>query len=298
MDDRSLELFLHLASTLHFGRTGNACNLSPSALSRTIKRLEEEVGAQLFVRDKRSVSLTEAGQRFRSFAQERIDRWQELRESLAPGGSELEGELVLYCSVTAAETILSDIFVRYRRLHPAVHIRLQTGDSANAIDRILDRSADLTVAARPDSLPRSVQFLPLVTTPLLFIAPRIACEVSEMVGGGRISWDEVPMILADRALSRRRVDEWFRQGRIRPSIYAEVAGHEAIIAMVRLGCGVGVVPKLVLDHSPLKDEVQVLEVSPPLSFYHVGVCAYRRRLQSPAVRAFWEVAAECGGATA
>ncbi len=258
MDDRSLELFLHLASTLHFARTGAACNISPSALSRTIQRLEEEVGTQLFVRDKRSVDLTEAGRRFRDFAQERLDRWEELRDSLAPRASRLTGEIVLYCSVTAAETVLSEIFVRFRNRHPAVHIRLETGDSAYAIDRILERSADLTIAARPDALPKSVMFLPLVTTPLLFIAPRVDCEVSGMIRDGAVPWKSVPMILADRALSRKRADEWFRRRQLRPNIYAEVAGHEAIIAMVRLGCGVGVVPKLVFDRSPLRGEVRAI----------------------------------------
>jgi len=294
MDDRSLELFLHLTSTLHFGRTGAACNISPSALSRTIQRMEEELGVTLFVRDKRSVSLTEAGKQLRDFARERVDRWELFRESLMPHDNLLQGEIVLYCSVTAAQAVLSEIFVAFRGRHPAVHIRLQTGDSANAIDRILDGSADLTVAARPDVLPKSVEFLPLVTTPLLFIAPRVECEVTQMINSRQPPWRSVPMILADRALSRRRADEWFRAKRVRPNIYAEVAGHEAIIAMVRLGCGVGVVPQLVLDQSPLRTEVRVIDVEPSLASYHVGVCAFRRRLQSPTVRAFWEVAAESG----
>ena len=296
MDDRSLELFLHLASTLHFGRTGSACNISPSALSRTIQRMEEELGVKLFERDKRSVSLTDAGRRVRDFARERADDWARFRESLVPRDRELSGEIVLYCSVTAAQAVLSEIFVAFRALHPAVHIRLQTGDSAFAIDRILDGSADLTVAARPDTLPKTVAFFPLVTTPLLFIAPRVPCEATTLLGRSPLPWRSLPMILADRALSRRRADEWFRRARVRPSIYAEVAGHEAIIAMVRLGCGVGVVPKLVLDQSPLKGEVSVVEVDPPLASYHVGVCAFRRRLQSPAVRAFWEVAVGSAGA--
>jgi len=294
MDDRSLELFLHLTSTLHFGRTGAACNISPSALSRTIQRMEEELGVTLFVRDKRSVSLTEAGKQLRDFARERVDRWELFRESLMPHDNLLQGEIVLYCSVTAAQAVLSEIFVAFRGRHPAVHIRLQTGDSANAIDRILDGSADLTVAARPDVLPKSVAFLPLVTTPLLFIAPRVECEVTQMINSRQPPWRSVPMILADRALSRRRADEWLRAKRVRPNIYAEVAGHEAIIAMVRLGCGVGVVPQLVLDQSPLRTEVRVIDVEPSLASYHVGVCAFRRRLQSPTVRAFWEVAAESG----
>ena len=72
------------------------------------------------------------------------------------------------------------------------------------------------------------------------------------------------MVLSETGLSRRRTDAWFRARRQRPNVYAEVSGHEAVISMVRLGCGVGVVPRLVLERFAQKNEVRELEVSPPL----------------------------------
>ena len=68
MDSHSLRLFLSLADNLHFGRTSREQHVSPSALSRSIKQLEDELGAALFVRDNRSVRLTREGQQFREYA--------------------------------------------------------------------------------------------------------------------------------------------------------------------------------------------------------------------------------------
>ena len=65
MDLRNLELFLHLADSLHFGKSADAMAVSPSTLSRAIQRLEQEVGCPLFERDNRSVTLTAAGDRLR-----------------------------------------------------------------------------------------------------------------------------------------------------------------------------------------------------------------------------------------
>ena len=48
MDIRTLELFLHLAGSLHFSRTSQVCNLSASALTRVIQRLETDVGKTAF----------------------------------------------------------------------------------------------------------------------------------------------------------------------------------------------------------------------------------------------------------
>ena len=62
MDLRNLELFLHLADSLHFGKSADAMAVSPSTLSRAIQRLEQKTGCVLFERDNRSVRLTPAGE--------------------------------------------------------------------------------------------------------------------------------------------------------------------------------------------------------------------------------------------
>jgi DNA-binding transcriptional LysR family regulator len=54
----SLKRFLVLTDILYFDRAGNSCNISISALSHSIDQLEDELGARLFVRDKRRVSMT------------------------------------------------------------------------------------------------------------------------------------------------------------------------------------------------------------------------------------------------
>ncbi len=292
MDLHSLRLFLHLAATLHFGKTSHACAISPSALSRTIRRLEEEVGQGLFVRDNRSAQLSPAGRQFRRFAQETVDRWEELQQGVLRGGGTLAGEVSLFGSVTAVYSVLNDLFALLRTRHPEVHIRLETGDPADALEKVQNAEVDVTVAARPQRLPPSLLFKTLAITPLVFVAPRVHCEATELTGRSPIPWGRVPMILAERALSRRRVEAWFRSRGARPTIYAEVSGHEAILPMVHLGCGVGVVPRLVMEMSLLKDEVSLLEVSPPLEPYDVGLAVHKRRLASPIVRALWEAADE------
>lgn len=65
MDLRDLKTFLHLAESRHFGRSARAMHVSPSTLSRQIQRLEEDLGQPLFVRDNRTVTLTEAGEELR-----------------------------------------------------------------------------------------------------------------------------------------------------------------------------------------------------------------------------------------
>ena len=60
MDLRNLELFLHLADSLHFGKSADAMAVSPSTLSRAIQRLEQETGCILFERDNRQRNPVDA----------------------------------------------------------------------------------------------------------------------------------------------------------------------------------------------------------------------------------------------
>lgn len=99
----------------------------------------------------------------------------------------------------------------------------------------------------------------------------------------------MPMILSEAGVSRGRVDEWFRDIGVTPNIYAQVAGNEAIVSMVSLGFGLGVVPKIVLDNSPLIDTVQILDVAPSLEPFDIGLFTLKKSLKNPLVAAFWEL---------
>lgn len=287
MDIRAIRIFNHLAHSLHFARTSRACNLTPSALTRTIQRIEEELGVPLFRRDNRRVALTPAGEIFKQYAEETELRWQLLLQELADDQT-LRGELSLYCSVTAATSILPRVLGAFRAAHPGVQIKLQTGDAAEALDRIKNGEAQVTIAAVPEHLPPSVIFIELAQTPLVFIESAHNHDFA-VNSGDTIDWHTTPVILAEQGLSRTRIDQWFRDKGIKPEIYAEVAGNEALLAMVSLGCGVGVVPELVLEKSPLKDQVRIFEVSPALTPFTIGACTLEKHLALPVVRAFWTV---------
>lgn len=280
MDTRTLKLFLSLADTLHFGRSSEACHVSPSTLSRAIKQLEEELGVDLFRRDNRSVELTVEGQRFARYARETLAQWEQVRQRLQQSAGELHGEISVYCSVTASYSFLYALLSRFRARHPRVEIKLHTGDPEHAVARVQSGREDISIAARPAQLPAGVAFRPLDRTPLLFIAPAAAAEDEG-------DWRRRPMILPERGVSRDRINRWFERQQIRPDIYAQVTGNEAIVSMVSLGFGIGVVPKIVLDNSPLAERVRVLTVSPALEPYEIGLFTQERKLRSPLIHAFW-----------
>ncbi len=291
MNIRTLKHFMALAETLHFGRASDACNISLSALSRNIRQLEEELGALLFDRDNRTVALTAEGQKFLQYARDAIAQWDQIRNELADNSNQLHGEISLYCSVTASYSILFELINRFRLDHPEIDIKLHTGDPNHAIAHILDGEEDLAIAALPQTLARGLAFKPITTSPLLFIAPvqQRDPDVPTAPPTSADQWAQVPMILSEGGVARKSIDTWFRQMGISPRIYAQVTGNEAIVSMVSLGLGIGVVPKIVLDNSPLVDRIQILEVTPTLEPYEVGLFTLKKNLKNPLINAFWSV---------
>ncbi len=292
MDLRDLKLFLHLAESRHFGKTAKATYVSPSTLSRQIQRMEEELGHPLFLRDNRTVELTQAGQQLKAFAQQTLLHYQQLRNALSQEDESLSGELRLFCSVTAAYSHLPTVLDRFRALHPSVEIKLTTGDAADAVEKVQSNDADLAIAGRPENLPTSVEFHKIGEIPLVMIAPSLPCPVQSLMAVDKPDWASIPFILPEHGPTRRRIDQWFRRHHIsNPMIYATVAGHEAIVSMVALGCGIALLPSVVLDNSPesVRRRITVADNVAQTSAFDLGVCVQKKRLNEPLIHAFWQL---------
>jgi LysR family positive regulator for ilvC len=243
MDSHALKLFLSLARNLHFGRASVECHVSPSALSRSIQRLETQIGHKLLLRDNRSVSLTREGELFRTFASETLEHLDAVLEQMGASKGQLAGRISIFASVTAAQSFLPTVLSRFRSTYPDIHIQLETGYAVDAIQR-LQQGIDVVVT----SLDKS---------------------------------DDGNLV--------QRIIMSIPVKQISATVYSEVDGNEAVMSMVALGCGVGFIPRLVVEKSPLQSQVQSVKTGPDLADFHVGFCVQRKRLNmSPQVKAFWE----------
>ncbi|MGQ8366463.1 HTH-type transcriptional activator IlvY [Glaciecola sp. 1036] len=276
MDIKSLRLFQHLANSLHFSKTAEALFVSPPTLSRVISRLEDETKATLFIRNNRSVSLTSAGKLLLQFADRVLPEYSDLLQQLDSQNTRLSGELSLYCSVTASQTYLPAMLDRLRDQYPLVDIKLETGDHALAVDHVLNRQADLSIAIHTPDFPAHVHFQQIDRVPLTLIVPRnlLIDSVQD------IEWHKTKVIMPSRGPSKRIVNHWFAEHNIRPDVYAKVSGNEAIVSMVSLGLGVGFVPNLVLQNSVVQDKVKRINVS-TIESYRLGICYLKERASEP-----------------
>jgi LysR family positive regulator for ilvC len=284
VDIKSLRLFQHLANSLHFSKTASAMFVSPPTLTRAIARLEEESGATLFIRNNRSVALTHAGRRFLEFAESTLNEYALMKQALKSAEQALVGELSLFCSVTASQTYLPAMLDKLHQQYPLIDIQLDTGDHSLSVGKVASAEVDISLAIYTPDFPSNVGFANIEAVPLTLIVPKnMHIENWQSMRWQDIRWQDMNMIMPAKGPSKRIVNHWFAEQNIRPHVYAQVSGNEAIVSMVALGLGVGFVPTIVLENSVVKSKVRALPVS-NIEPYQLGVCYLKERAQEPLIK--------------
>lgn len=146
MDLDGIRFFVAVAEGGSFTRAGEALGVGQSAVSQQIRRLEERCGRQLFHRNSQTVRLTPEGEAFLPYARDVqracADADVHLREP------PLTGTVRLGIAEDIASTNLPELLGRFRRVHRAVRILIETGLSGNLSDRLDRGEFDLVVSKR------------------------------------------------------------------------------------------------------------------------------------------------------
>jgi LysR family positive regulator for ilvC len=264
-------------------------HLSPSALSRQIQKLEEDIGHPLFIRDNRSVELTSAAKQLIPVAMNICSEWNGYKTHSNIVNNALKGQLKLFCSVTASYSHLPQLLNDFKVNYPHIDIKLSTGDPAQAIEKIESSDADIAISAIPEKISNKLAFEIISEIPLSVIAPTGNNQFIGDINKENTNWNSLPFILPESGTARNRANQWFKEQKIKPTIYAQVSGHEAIVSMVALGCGIGIAPDVVINNSPVKDKIQRLNTT-PIAPFKLGLCCKKSKLNDPVVQALWQIA--------
>ncbi|MBQ0051601.1 MAG: HTH-type transcriptional activator IlvY [Treponema sp.] len=272
MDFFELNAFYTLSQTLHFARTAEKVNLSPSALSRLVSRLEDETGTLLLDRNNREVKLTEEGKNFGEFARKCLEEKEDVLNSFKNRSNEVAGTLKMYASVTACYSIIPPFLKKLSEKYPLIHLEIETGDPASAVNAIREGRAHIAVGAIPTedaSIFTFIDAIPVHRTPLVFAAS-IGGPYENVSGSPQDIVSSVPLILPKAGLARERFDLWIKSRNVKPVIAAETEGNEAIMALVQLGLGIGLIPHIVLTNGPYNKGFTCHAAGNALGYYEVG----------------------------
>ena len=149
MELRQIGFFVAVAEDRHFGRAAERMYIAQPALSQHIRRLERELGVQLFDRSARHVRLTPAGEAFLHVARRMLRQVDEGTEAARRAEAGETGSLAVGVNMSVAAPVLSVLLRHWNRLRPAVRPRLTSGSARELVDLVRRRELDLALVDGP-----------------------------------------------------------------------------------------------------------------------------------------------------
>lgn len=149
MDTRLLESFVAVAEELHFGRAAERVRITQPALSRQVRRLEDELEVELFVRDRRNVELTDAGRAFLEEARAILHRVDLARQMLRQAERGEIGTLSFGYEESTNYSVFPNVVRLYRERFPGVALELHEMSTAEQIEALLGGEIDVGLVQEP-----------------------------------------------------------------------------------------------------------------------------------------------------
>lgn len=291
MNLRHLEAFLAIARERHMTRAARRLHLTQPAVSAQLAKLEEELGRSLFDRTPGGMVLTEAGETFRSFAEEALARLEDGRTALDELIGLQRGALSVGGGATATTYVLPPVLGRFHEAHPGIRFFVREQSSQESVHDVLSGELDLGIVTLPIKEPSrggsktsSLTIEPWVKDELrLLLPPDDPASDAESFRWADL--DQRPLVLFEAGSAVREIlDRRIEEAGVAVDIVMELRAIESIKQMVAQGIGAGFVSQFALSapeaglrcaQEPIERELAII---------------YRSdRTQSPAARAFIEM---------
>lgn len=279
-----LNAFLLVAEHRSFRRAAELSRRSQSALSLQVRELEGQLGASLFHRTTRAVSLTREGEALLPHARRAIAELEaglrRVRASAAMEG----GQVALGCAPHIALVVLPPVVAAFRRAHPDVAIAIRESLQAEVLEAVRRQALDFGIGPRPANAP-SLTFAPLREEAILALAPpRLVPRGAASIGLAALG--ALPLIVTGGTNSlRAMIEEAAASIGTSFEVRCEVQMPGTAMALAAAGLGVAIIPEMALPR-PRPAGLRLLRITDPPLSREVGIVRLRGNRPSPAVAAF------------
>ncbi|MFF7366963.1 LysR family transcriptional regulator [Streptomyces tricolor] len=244
MELRHLQHFVAVAEDQHFTRAAERLMVSQSGLSASIRALERELRAPLFVRTTRRVTLTEAGRALLVEAERILAQVRSAHEAVAAVQGVLRGTLALGTEQCIAGVHVARLLAAFRRRHPDVEIRLRQAGSGALAEEVAAGRLDLAFAYRTQADTDQLRSVSLTSEPMTVLChPSHRLAAAAPVLGPDDLAGEVFVDFHPDWGPRRTTDAAFAAAGVRRTVALEVNDVHSLLDLVDENLGIAVVPR-------------------------------------------------------
>jgi DNA-binding transcriptional LysR family regulator len=288
MELSQLEVFLTVAREGRFSRAAEKLFRTQSAVSQTIRKLEEELGEPLFDRSSREGVLTDAGLTLQKYAEQLLNLRSDAQEALVELRELQRGKLAIAANEFTALYLLP-VLAEFRRLHPMIKITVQRSLGSRIPDDLQRHTVEMGVLSYDPQEP-GLRSIVVYLDELTFVVPPAHPLAGEKQISIRQLGAEVFVAHIVSSPYREKVIETFRRFKTPLHMDVELPTLQAITRFVSMGNGVALVPQISVENELARGELVSIPVR-ELRLHRKLRLVYRKEASlSHAGRAFLQVA--------
>ena len=241
MELRTLRYFVQVADAESFSKAGEHLRVAQPALSRQIRKLEDELGLRLFIRSGRRIELTEAGRLLLARARALLRQAANLADEVRTATSDLSGTVSIGISPAVSEALAPLVFEGCREDHPKLMVHFVEGFSSLIMEQLLNQELTLCLLHNPPAH-GSLSVHPIVLDPMYLVGPPAGATerapVSDQSDVGTL-----PLILPNESHALRiLIERAMAENGERPNIAILTDGFVTTRALVTAGHGYTILP--------------------------------------------------------
>jgi DNA-binding transcriptional LysR family regulator len=240
MDFVALQFFKAVVDEGGISAAAKKLHRVQSNVTTRIKQLEQSLGAQLFIRDKRRLRLSPAGEMFLGYVEQLLQLSNQARGAVL--GGKPQGTLRLGTLESTAASRLPPLLSRYHRKYPLVRIELTTGTEEALLKAVLERRVEAAFVVEV-AASSQLDVMPTFDEELVVVADKYHPGIRD----ARDVRTDTVIAFPLGCAYRRRLEKWFAASGLTPERVLELSSYHAIVACVASGTGVAIMPRSVLD---------------------------------------------------
>ena len=279
-------IFYHVAQCGSFTKAANKLGASQPNSTRSMNRLEKQLGCKLFRRSVRGVELTQEGERLMTHVEIAYRHLRAAEEELTQERQLKNGVLSIGASETALHLFLLERLQWFRQAYPGIRLHISNHSTPQAVAALRAGRVDFCVVTTPVNAQP-----PLRETPLMaFREIPVAGPQFAALAHRRMSWKELskqPLILLGKnTMTWSFYQRLFSVHGIAPLADTQAETADQILPLVRHNLGIGFLPESMAREAIQRGEIHQLTLDEPIPARHVCLVRDETRMPSPAAETF------------
>lgn len=283
MEIHQLRYFLAVSETGHFSRAAKNCHVAQPSLSQQIKKLEETLGQRLFQRQARKATLTPAGLLLLPYARRILNDIGEATRRVGDLDNDVSGRLTIGALPTIAPYLLPQWLDDFSRAYPEVELVVHEEITPRLLEAIGDGGIDLALLSLP--VPGAfMESLPLFSEEFELVLPAgHTLAKARKVRMSDLAHETFILLHEGHCLSEQALEFCHTKAGFAPRISCRSAQLETLLALIRAGMGISLVPTMAIRTDP---GLVYRKLSPQAPQRQIGLAWHRTRFRSSAAKAF------------